>query len=766
MATIENFILRFKTEGADGIRNITSDVAALGDGLNVGGNSLDMFAGRLTGVAGLAATAALAFGALGLKAINMADALDDLSNSTGVSASKILDLKQSMIESGGNADSAEKALTKLTVATGEAMSGNEKYQKSFKDLGVYVTDSSGKIRDSNDILDDTIAALAKIENEQVRAALATQLLGKEAAKIDWTNVKAGQNAVTDEQIKKLAEYRSQIDKLIAQFESGLIEYFGELAMAIGSGGISGGLALITEQIAELVGTILNLPTDAINYAWNSLVPDWLRTADKAAGLGTPLILLAEQAKKARKELEFDPGVGKGWDNVDKKIKNLGKGGFGNASEAVIKAAEDSAKRIAQSTSEIQKAALLEQENYRLAAALKGSNQLIAIEAQTASDIRKININAAEQIAKARADINATDKLSPAQKAKELAAKTLAIETKAKEEISRVNIKADADTLKSRTDSSKKAFEAEQAQRDEAAVAISQMELARDAAVKNISAEIENQKKSNDIANERYSLEQNLLSVRQVDRDFALKIFDIDKKRAAEFEKISRMEGLNQEDRNRFQTRAAEEAERAKDRAREQRDDAKRNQEDFMLGWDTAFTRYAESAKNANAQATQYFSTFTKGFEDAIVRFVRTGKLSFQDLANSIIEQFIRIQVQQALTGALAPSGGSVTVGGLLRTGAAFLGLPGFAAGGSVGANSPIVVGERGPELFIPQSAGNIVPNSAISSGGSGLGTTIVNYNISAVDASSFRSLVARDPSFIYAVTEQGRRSQPSRRLTA
>lgn len=40
----------------------------------------------------------------------------------------------------------------------------------------------------------------------------------------------------------------------------------------------------------------------------------------------------------------------------------------------------------------------------------------------------------------------------------------------------------------------------------------------------------------------------------------------------------------------------------------------------------------------------------------------------------------------------------------------------------------------------------------------------VNYNIQAVDASSFRALVARDPEFIYNITEQGRRNTPSRRL--
>jgi hypothetical protein len=32
----------------------------------------------------------------------------------------------------------------------------------------------------------------------------------------------------------------------------------------------------------------------------------------------------------------------------------------------------------------------------------------------------------------------------------------------------------------------------------------------------------------------------------------------------------------------------------------------------------------------------------------------------------------------------------------------------------------------------------------------------ITYNINAVDVDSFRSLVASDPSFIYAVTEEGR----------
>jgi hypothetical protein len=46
----------------------------------------------------------------------------------------------------------------------------------------------------------------------------------------------------------------------------------------------------------------------------------------------------------------------------------------------------------------------------------------------------------------------------------------------------------------------------------------------------------------------------------------------------------------------------------------------------------------------------------------------------------------------------------------------------------------------------------MTPSSALG------GSTQITYNISAVDARSFQALVAQDPSFMYAVTEQGRKS--------
>lgn len=159
----------------------------------------------------------------------------------------------------------------------------------------------------------------------------------------------------------------------------------------------------------------------------------------------------------------------------------------------------------------------------------------------------------------------------------------------------------------------------------------------------------------------------------------------------------------------------------------------------------AWDEYKSKALDTAGQVHDSFNNFTSGMEDAFVKFVQTGKLSFSDLANSVLADLARIAFKKAIVG----------LGGLF----------GFAAGGEVMANMPIIVGERGPELFVPSTTGKIVPNNQLGSGAGGAlaGQTVVNYNIQAVDASSFRSLVARDPSFIYAVTEQGRRSQPARR---
>jgi hypothetical protein len=80
-----------------------------------------------------------------------------------------------------------------------------------------------------------------------------------------------------------------------------------------------------------------------------------------------------------------------------------------------------------------------------------------------------------------------------------------------------------------------------------------------------------------------------------------------------------------------------------------------------------------------------------------------------------------------------------------------------AMGGPVLANQPYVVGEKGPEVFMPRVGGTILPNAQ---SGAGAGGGSIVYNISAVDTQSFRQALARDPEYVYNLTQVGARRQP------
>ena len=100
------------------------------------------------------------------------------------------------------------------------------------------------------------------------------------------------------------------------------------------------------------------------------------------------------------------------------------------------------------------------------------------------------------------------------------------------------------------------------------------------------------------------------------------------------------------------------------------------------------------------------------------------------------------------------SGGSGSMGStLVSMATSFLG---FAKGGAVSKGQPIIVGENGAELFVPNQTGQITQSAR----GTGGGQTTVNFNINTVDASGFEELLVRSRGTITqlinnAVNERG-----------
>lgn len=118
--------------------------------------------------------------------------------------------------------------------------------------------------------------------------------------------------------------------------------------------------------------------------------------------------------------------------------------------------------------------------------------------------------------------------------------------------------------------------------------------------------------------------------------------------------------------------------------------------------------------------------------EELVAAFQKGRLDVSKIISAILTDLARLQIQRSITTPLFNA-----LGGLFGAGGGAKGtptptpagtpfgnpLPGRAIGGPVAANAAYLVGERGPEIFIPNGAGRIVPNA-----GGGGSTIVLNIN--------------------------------------
>ena len=189
----------------------------------------------------------------------------------------------------------------------------------------------------------------------------------------------------------------------------------------------------------------------------------------------------------------------------------------------------------------------------------------------------------------------------------------------------------------------------------------------------------------------------------------------------------------------------------------------------------------ERFKEAGEQSLQ-------SLKSSITDFVMTGKLNFKNLKDAIIRSLVEALVGQAVSAAIKKGSAlfklSAIKKGLINTyeagtkamasapppinfalaavaiagGLALVNkIKGFQKGGAVAKGQPVLVGEQGAEMFVPNQTGQIT-QSARGTGGSPVN---VNFNISTVDASDFEDLLINSRGTITAlinsaVNEKGR----------
>ena len=165
---------------------------------------------------------------------------------------------------------------------------------------------------------------------------------------------------------------------------------------------------------------------------------------------------------------------------------------------------------------------------------------------------------------------------------------------------------------------------------------------------------------------------------------------------------------------------------------------------FLSTFSDAVEKFKEDAGSASNTIADSFGRTFAGLEGIFTNFFKTGKLRLKDFTNLFLGELARIiaraLVLNILTGGKARAFSNL--GDLFRE-----------RGGTVSANKPYLVGERGAEVFVPGKTGTIVSNQNMQAGGAGGMPVNITYNIQAFDSKDTISAITENAPTISAIIE-------------
>ena len=128
----------------------------------------------------------------------------------------------------------------------------------------------------------------------------------------------------------------------------------------------------------------------------------------------------------------------------------------------------------------------------------------------------------------------------------------------------------------------------------------------------------------------------------------------------------------------------------------------------------SLTKQIELTKYLNAEFKKVGETISQNLAAGIKGLIK-GTQSLGEMLSNIAMKIQDMLLDMAINAAFK-----------------YLGFPGFAAGGRPPVGKPAIVGEKGPELFVPRQAGTIIPNHQLGGGG---GSVNISVNVDASGSS-------------------------------
>ena len=165
---------------------------------------------------------------------------------------------------------------------------------------------------------------------------------------------------------------------------------------------------------------------------------------------------------------------------------------------------------------------------------------------------------------------------------------------------------------------------------------------------------------------------------------------------------------------------------------------------FMTTFKDAVEKFVDDAGAASNTLMESFGRTFTGLEDIFTNFFKTGKLRLKDFTNLFLAELgkiiARALVLNILTGGKAKAFSDL--GSLFRE-----------RGGTVSANKPYIVGERGAEVFVPNKTGTIISNQNLKGSGGSAMPVNITYNIQAFDSKDTIAAITENAPTISAIIE-------------
>lgn len=179
-----------------------------------------------TGLAVAAASAATAFGAMAIKAVQTADDMGKLAQSSGIAVESLSQLEYAAKLGGTSFDALVQGMGKLTKSAADAARGSKMSADAFRAIGVEAQNADGSLKNTEELMLEVADRFAQIEDGAAKAAVAQELFGQSGVKlIPFLNQgRAGIEAlkkeadalgltITDKTARAAAEFNDRLDKL-------------------------------------------------------------------------------------------------------------------------------------------------------------------------------------------------------------------------------------------------------------------------------------------------------------------------------------------------------------------------------------------------------------------------------------------------------------------------------------------------------------------------------------------------------------------------